>query len=336
MDHTDFVRKGAATFSVDYDGPPRDFHFVLLNKLTMLAFSSAVEPLRIANQITGRPLYRWFTMTADGSPVRCSNNVLITPDGPLIDITKQDRSFVCSGVEPTASLDSKVTNWVRRQQAHGTQVGGICTGAFTLAATGALTNRRFTLHWENQPAFLETYSDLKPTPNLYEKDQGLMTCGGGSASTDMILDLIETDHSKELAIMVADMCLHSRSLNKGVRQQSAQAVALGTRNPRMIKAMELMEANLEDPIPIDELSAEVGLSRRQLERLFKRYLSETPTETYMSHRVARAHALLSETNLSITEIAMATGFSNPNQLSLRFRKRFGISPYTLRKGWAAS
>lgn len=334
MTHTDFVSKGAATFFVDYNGPPRDFHFVLLPKLTMLAFSSAIEPLRIANQITGKPLYRWFTMTSDGAPVRCSNNVLITPDSPLKDITKQDRSYICSGVEPAASQDDRVTGWTRRQQAHGMQVGGICTGAFTLAAAGALTNRRFTLHWENQPAFGELYPDLAPTPNLFEKDQGLMTCGGGSASTDMMLNLIEADHSTELAIMVADMCLHSRSLNKGVRQQSAQAIALGTRNPRLIKAMELMKANVEDPMPIDDLSTEVGLSRRQLERLFKRYLGETPSETYMGYRIAQAHALLSETNLSITEIAMATGFTSPTQLSLRFRKRFGISPYTLRKGWA--
>ena len=135
--------------------------------------------------------------------------------------------------------------------------------------------------------------------------------------------------------MVADMCLHARSLNKGVRQQSAHAVALGTRNPRLIKALEFMDANLEDPIPVTDLAAEIGVSRRQLERLFKRYMNDTPNEVYVNRRVARAYALLSETNLPITEISMATGFSNPNQLSVRFRKRYGISPYTLRKGWAA-
>lgn len=334
MDPKDFIPKSAATYAVQYDGPPRDFYFVLLNKLTMLAFSSAMEPLRIANQVTGKALYRWFTMTPDGKSVRCSNNVLITPDGPLRDITKQDRAFICAGVEPAASQDDRVTHWLRRQQAHGVTVGGICTGAFTLAQTKALRNRRFTLHWENQPAFVEYHPHLTPSPNLYEKDGDLMTCGGGSAATDMMLDVIETDHSKELALMVADMCLHARSVTKGMRQQSAQAMAIGTRNPRMIKALSLMKENLEDPIPIDALSSDVGLSRRQLERLFKRYLGESPSETYMGLRVARAYALLSETDLSITEISMATGFTHPNQLSIRFRKRYDISPHSLRKAWA--
>ena len=178
------------------------------------------------------------------------------------------------------------------------------------------------------------HPDLSPTRNLYEIDDGLMTCGGGGSATDMMLDLIETDHSNELAIMVADMCLHTRALNKTAPQQSAHAIALGTRNTRLIKALEFMDDNLEDPVSITDLAIEVGLSRRQLERLFKKYLGDSPNEIYMRQRVARAYALLSETNLSITEISMATGFTNPNQLSLRFRRRYGISPYSLRKGWA--
>lgn len=335
MEHDEFVQKGAATFSLDYDAPPRDHYFLLLPKLTLLAFSSAVEPLRVANQITGKPLYRWYTMTTDGAPVRCSNNVQIAPDFALKDINKNDRAFVCSGIEPATTLIEKATNWVRRQMAHGVTVGGVCTGAFTLAVAGALAKRRFTLHWENQPAFREIHPTLLPTGNLYENDAGLLTCGGGSSATDMMLDLIETDHSKDLAILVADMCLHVRALNQSARQQSAHAIALGTRNQRLIKALELMDTNLEDPLSINDLAIEVGLSRRQLERLFKRYLGDSPNEIYMTQRIARAYALLSETNLSITEISMATGFNNPNQLSLRFRRRHGISPYTLRKGWAA-
>ncbi len=329
-----FVSNGAATFPIEYTAPPRDYYFALLPKLTLLAFSSAVEPLRVANQITGKPLYRWFTMSPNGAPIRCSNNVLITPDRALIDISKTDRAFVCSGIEPASTLDPKVTSWVHRQMAHGVAVGGICTGAFTLAAAGTIRDRAFTLHWENQPGFQEIHPDLTPSQNLYEMDRGLMTCGGGGSATDMMLDQIEQDHSQHLAIMVADMCLHMRSPNKGTNQQSAQSVALGTRNPRLIKALDVMNANFEDPLSITELAQHVSLSSRQLERLFKRYLGETPNEVYVHKRVSRAYALLSETNLSITEISMATGFTNPTQLSLRFRRRYGLSPYLLRKKWA--
>ncbi len=330
-----FVNRGAATFAFEYNHPPRDIYFALLPKLTLLAFSSAVEPLRIANQITGKTLYRWFTMSADGAPIRCSNHVQITPDTALKDLVKTDRAFVCSGIEPATTLDPKVTQWVRRQKAHGVTVGGICTGAFTLAAAGTLRAQRFTLHWENQPGFGEIHPNLTPSKNLYEMDKGLLTCGGGGSATDMMLDQIEQDHSKQLAIMVADMCLHFRSPKQGTNQQSAHAVALGTRNPRLIKAIEMMDANLETPLFITDIADEVGLSSRQLERLFKRYLNQSPAEVYVRRRTARAYALLSETNLSTAEIAMAAGFSSANQLSQRFRRLYGLSPHALRKNWEA-
>ena len=333
MEQRSFVPRGAASFQVDYDGPPRDFYFLLLPKLTLLAFSAALEPLRIANQVAGKELYRWFLMTEDGAPVRCSCGVLLTPDSGLGDIPRQARAFVCAGIEPATSASPRTTAWISRQKAHGARVGGICTGAFALAQAGLLRNRRFTLHWENQPAFSESFAELTPTGRLYENDDGLLTCGGGSAATDMMLDQVETDHGKELAAIVADMCLHLRSGGAGTAQRTAQSRALSSRNPHLLTAMQFMTENLENPVDISEVAAQTGISRRQLERLFLRYVGVSPAQHYMELRVARAHALLNETSLSIAEIAAATGFASSSQLSQRFRKRFGSSPGSYRKSW---
>lgn len=336
MNPRNFIAKGATSFRVDYDGPPQDFYFLLLSNLTMLAFSAAVEPLRVANQVSGKTLYRWFVMTEDGAPVRCSNGIIITPDSGLEDVPKDALAFICAGTEPINSIPPRAIQWISRQRAFGCQVGGICTGAFALARAGLLEGRRFTLHWENQPAFHEHFIGLEPSGNLYENDAGLMTCGGGNAATDMMLDMIETNHGKDLANVVADMCIHARASNREAPQKSPMSVALGSRNKHLISALQLMNDNLETPLEMREIAEGAHISRRQLERLFKRYVAVTPAQFYLDLRVTRAHALLNETALSIAEIAAATGFNSTSQLALRFRKRFGQPPGAFRKSWSTA
>lgn len=334
-DSTDFIPRGAASFNLDYVGPPRDFHFLLLPKLTHLAFAAAVEPLRVANQVTRHQLYRWYTITADGQPVRCSNGVRIAPDSGFRKLGEKDTVFVCAGIEPYGAASDLDLAWLRRLRAFGTRLGGICTGAFALAEAGLIGGRPFTLHWENQPAFCETYPDLSPTENLYEISGNLLTCGGGSAATDMMLDLIEADHGRDLAMVVADMCIHQRASNRKAPQRSPLSVAVGSRNQHLIGAIHKMNAQIEDPIQIESLCDDIGVSRRQLERLFAKYAGLSPSKFYVNLRVARAHALLSETDLSVTQIAVATGFSTSTQLASQFRKTYGTSPKTFRKGWTA-
>ncbi|WP_298934772.1 GlxA family transcriptional regulator [uncultured Ruegeria sp.] len=334
MTQKNFVPKGAASFRISYDGPAKEIYFLLLPKLTMLAFSAAVEPLRIANQVTNKELYRWFLITEDGSSVMCSNGIEITPDFALLNLPRSSRFFVCSGIEPAESTNRKVQSWISRQIAFGCKPGGICSGAFALAQAGALTGRRFTLHWENQPAFLEHFNDLEPSANLYEIDNDLMTCGGGNAATDLMLDMIESDFGKDLAIIVSDMCIHSRSNNRQTLQKSAFSVALGSRNQHLINAMQIMHENLEEPLDISEITEAVDISRRQLERLFQKYVGTSPTQYYIELRVARAYALLNETEMTVSEIAAATGFGSATQLTVRFKKRYGEAPTSFRRGWS--
>lgn len=334
MQPSDFVPKGAATFPVDYSGPPRDYCFVLLPRLTLLALSSAIEPLRIANQIAQKELYRWRTLTEDGAPITCSNNVTVMPDGALDAPSRELSVFVCSGVEPLATLSPAVTQWLRRQAKFGAKVGGLCTGAFSLARAGLLGGKRFTLHWENQPAFIESFPDLMPTLNLYEDDRGLMTAAGGSAATDLMLKIIEADHGSAFALVVSDMCLHGRGHASRTPQKSAQSVALGSRNQHLIAAVQIMQENLEETISLSEIADLVQVSRRQLERIFKTYVGMTPKKYYTDLRLARAYALFSETNMTVIEVAMATGFGDTSSLSRQFRGKYGGSPSTFKKNWA--
>ncbi|MFC6687774.1 GlxA family transcriptional regulator [Jhaorihella thermophila] len=334
-DRDRFVQKGAAaSLPVAYDGPPRDFYFLLLPKATMLPVAGAIEPLRIANQVTGRELYRWFIMTEDGRPVTCSNGMTVTPDMALQPLPSEATGFVCSGVEPQHAAGEATLNWLRHEDRFGRRLGGICTGAFALAQAGLLRGQSFTLHWENQPGFVEAFPDLAPSPGIYEISGRYMTCGGGNAATDLMLTLIEEQHGKNLAIIVADMCLHMRAGRNSAPQKSNYAVAIGSRNPRLLTALQLMQEAIEDPLSIAELCARLGISRRQLERLFQRYLGQSPKQVYYEMRLNHAYALMSETSMRVTEIALASGFSSATHFSRQFKARFGASPHFFRKSWS--
>ncbi len=335
MAQSEFVPRGSASFKVEGFRQTRAFDFVLLPKLTMLALSAAIEPLRVANQISQKELYRWRTMTRDGAPVKCSNNLTLVPDGALSTPARGARVFICSGVEPNETLDARVSGWAQRMNAFGVPVGGICTGAFTLAKAGLLGNRAFTLHWENHPAFIESFPDSLPSLNLFEIDGELMTAAGGSAPTDLMLTLIERDYGADFALVVSDMCLHGRGQASGASagrpQKTAHSAVFGSRNKHLIGAMQQMQANLEETLGMDEIADLIGISRRQLERSFRSHAGISPSRYYTDLRLSRAYALLSETDLAISEIAAATGFGGTSAFARAFRQKFGTSPKGFRK-----
>jgi len=327
MQDRSFVPRGAASLKIAYDGPPRDYHFLLLPKLTLLAFTSALEPLRVANQVTGKELYRWYVMTEDDATVTCSCGVTITPDTPLRDVPRGGAAFVCGGIEPNESTSRRAVGWVSRQRAFGARVGGICTGAFALARAGLLEGRRFTLHWENQPGFVETFPGLVPKRSRVVVDGDLLTCSGGSAATEMMLKIIEDDHGEDFAIAVSDMCLNSSSGDIEREQRSSIAKAISSRNPKLLHILREMYANIEEPLSLEDLARNANVSRRQMERLFTNALEETPAATYRNIKLDKARALFSETDMTVIEVAIATGFTSPSILSRSYKARFGETPY---------
>lgn len=336
MSESKFLPKGAITWSIDYEGAPKEYVFVLLENLTMLAVSSALEPLRIANQIARRELYHWHTMSADGSQVACSNGQRLLPDSALQPIARDATMFVVSGTQPQKNMNPVVTQWVRQQSRIGSRIGGICTGAFTLAKAGVLKGKSFTLHWENQASFIETFDGLTPSDNLFEIDGTVLTAAGGSAATDLFLHIIERDFGRTFALVVADMCLHARSHSEEHRQRSSHSALLERRNSSLVEAVKLMETHIEDTITLEDIAQAVNTSRRQLERSFRAYLHVSPRTYYTSLRITRAYALFAETNMSVAQVAAATGFNSTANLSKHFRERYKMSPSHFRKTWAST
>lgn len=308
------------------------FTFVLLPGLSMNAFSSAIEPLRIANQVTGRELFHWRCLSEDGAPVRCSNGIPVGVDGTLEDITPDDIVFVCSGVQPEQSVSRKVADTIRHLWRRGQTVGGICTGTYTLAHAGILQGSAFTMHWENIPAFRELYPRLETSEKIFVFDKRIWTCAGGFAATDMMVHHIHGKYGKDLATTIANMCLYPRPRSDAEPQKASIAATVGVRHPGLIRCIEYLENNLEEEIRFDRMASELAISRRQLERLFSRYLGTSPAKYLMTLRLHRARSLLSETGLGVADVVAACGFNSPAHFSKRFREMFGVSPHRYSPG----
>lgn len=332
MKHTPLVPEGAAYFPAHMTSPTRSYAFVLVRGFTLLAFASAVEPLRIANQLSQQPLYRWRVLSESGGPVTSSSGIQVGADQALDVLDKETRLIVCAGNPQLEAAVPLVVNAVNRHHRFGGWVGGICTGAVALAKSGLLRNRRFTLHWENQPSFRESFPRLRPTSSRFEMDGRLMTCGGGAASTDMMLSIIAADHGDEFASMVSEMCLRSVMPGVDPQQRSSHAALMSSRNPLLVAVVRLMNQHIEEPLSLDELAETVGYSRRHLERLFLTAVATTPGEFYRGLRLDRGRNLLSTTELSLGEIANACGFESASYFTKRFKIRFGTAPTKLKHG----
>jgi transcriptional regulator GlxA family with amidase domain len=324
----DIVPTGAFHFPVNKFKHTRDLGFLLLPEFTLLAFSAAVDPFRIANQLAQKPLYRWVIFSDTGAPVSSSSGVDVSAHHAIDDLPKDIRLLVCAGNRGIDAASDHIITTLRRHVRFGGTVGGICTGATTLARAGLLENRTFTLHWENQPAFIETFPDLSPTSNRYEIDDDLWTCGGGVAATEMMLSVIEQDYGADFAVAVSDMCLNTANSATNAAQRSSLARALSTRNQNLIQAVQDMHDNIEDPLSLEELAARAGLSRRQLERHFRQFLGDSPMNWYRNIRLDRARVLIVETDMAIVQIAIASGFNSVSVFTRHYKNRFGSSPST--------
>ena len=306
---------------------PDHFGFLLVPSYSMIAFSSAIEPLRMANQVAGEVLYKWSICTLDGKPVQASNGVELTPDCSIDDIKDVSIFFVCGGIEIADHWTKAMQVALRKMTMQRNIImGAICTGSYLLAKAGLLNGYKSTIHWENIASMREEFPSAQFSDDLYQIDRDRITCAGGQAALDMMLNLIGKVHGQKLTSVISELALCERIRNADDRQRIPLQLHLGSNQPKLTEAVTLMEANLEEPISLDELSGYVGISRRQLERLFQKHLSCVPTRYYLNLRLNRARLLLLQTSKSIVDIALACGFISAPHFSKCYRDMFGIPP----------
>ena len=314
---------------------PRRFVFVLIENFTLLSFSSALDALRIANRMSGEKLYDWTFIGENEEFVSCSAGTQFKLDNSLIELHRDDTILLCGGTSIQESTTKKLIGWLRREARRGLIIGGLCTAAYPMAKAGLLDNKKATIHWENQDSFAEEFLEVELTKTVFVCDGNRYTTAGGTSSIDLLLKIIADEHGEELANAVADQMIYSSIRTDQDTQRLSVPTRIGVRHPKLSKVIQMMEINIEEPISPSILAKDVGMSTRQLERLFRRYLDRSPKRYYMELRLQKARNLLMQTDMSVINVALACGFASPSHFSKCYRAHYDTTPYRERGSHAA-
>ncbi len=330
---------GTAGAATSLTADLRDIAFVLLPRFSMIGLMAALEPLRVANNY--RPgTFTWRFVSQDGAAVAASNEIPVQASQKLGDIVSgdifsgnqatmkpgtPDMAVICSSWEHQQHVVPGILNPLRALARRGTVLAAMDTGPFVLARAGLLEGRRVAVHWESAAAFRESFPHIETTNALYEIDRDRITCSGGAAALDMMLDIIEAGHGRDLAVAIADQLLHPRFAGVAGTQ-----LPVGTRlqitNGSVAKIVEAMEGHMEDPLTNTQLAGIGGLSVRHMERLFQADFATTPRLFYQRLRLDHAYHLLRDARLGVLEAAIACGFRSHAGFTKAYRSRFGAPP----------
>ena len=316
------------------DAATQSIGFMLTEQFSMIAFTAAIEPLRLANRVSGKPLYAWQLYSASGLFAEASNGVEVKVDLAFKDARTLDMVVVCSGVDVQSIDHRTLVAVLRRLSKFGAAAGAVCTGAYVLAKAGLLDGYRSTIHWENRPGMQADFPELDIGEDLFEIDRDRFTCAGGVAAADMMLSLIKRDHGAVIAAAVTDQLIHHRLREASERQRIDLRTRLGVAHPKLLRVVSLMEQTIDRPLTMSAFAESVALSNRQLERLFWKHLGYPPSRHYLKLRLEHACQLLRQTALPILEVGMASGFNSASYFSQSYTEFFGHSPSAERKGAA--
>ena len=302
------------------------FAFLTLPNYSMIAVANAVEPLRMANSLSGQLAYEWLIATIDGFPVASSNGLSLSPAVALEQVGRADIVFVCGGINVRDAVSPALLAALRRLAEQRAPLGALCTGGYALARAGLLDRYHATIHWENLSALREEFPRVLISDQLFTIDRDRFTCSGGVAPLDLMLNLIEAKLGANISQLVSEQFIVDRVRSDKDRQYVPLRAQVGVAHQSLIKVAELMEANIERPLSLERIANQTGLSRRQIERLFKRHLNCVPKRYYLEMRLKRARELLLQTAMPIMDITTACGFQSPPHFSKCYRNQFGHPP----------
>lgn len=320
-------------FASDAEMPqPRQLAFVLIPRFNMTALVTTIEPLRIANYMSGAPLYEWRFVSTDGGPVTASNGMALDT-APLSRAMAVDLALVCGSWNAQHHHDPKLAGWLRRLDRGGMALGAMDVGTWVLARAGLLDGHRATIHWYCLKAFAEAFPAIAVSEQLYVSDRKRLTVAGGIAGLDAMLQDIRKRHGDQLALEVADQVMHHP-----VREANApQRTALGGRrevaHPVLQRAVRLMEEHLEEPLPVPELARRLDTSQRTLERLFRSHTGASAVGYYRMLRLELARVMLTHSAMPVREVALACGFASLSHFARSFGRQFGRRPRDYREAW---
>ncbi len=316
---------------------PTRFGFLLIEDFTLISMSSAIETLRMANRLMGRQFYTWKTISETGEAVCASDGICINANCGIDDpdaLQDVGAIIVCGGRRVETQVTDPLLRWLKKAANAGAQLGSTCTGSYVLAKAGLLDGYRCSIHWENIASLTDMFPKVQVRRSIYTIDRDRLTSSGGTTPIDMMLYLVRRQCGPEITAGVAEQFVYERVRNPDDLQRVPLRHFVGKQSMKLVTTVELMEANIREPISQVELANYVDLSRRQLQRLFQKYLLCTPSRYYLQLRLQRARELLLQTDLGLVEIAAQTGFVSSSHFSKSYKELYGYAPSSERRGGA--
>jgi len=304
---------------------PNEIGILLTPGFSMLAFFAIIEPIRLANQLIGQPLYRWTTYSGTGGAVRASCGMTVATESCAGSTCSPSCVFVVAGFDPWPQTDRRLKSWLRNLDRRGTVLGAVDTGAFVLASAGLLDGVATALHWESAVAFTELFPDIPLSDRLFILHPRRWLCPGGSAAVDMMLELLERRHGAGLCAGIESRLLHKRRKDEPPPEHHA-ITQPPSQDEDLAHVLQMMETHVEEPIRISTLAERAALSQRSLERKCRHAFGRTPAQVYLDVRLERARQILRHSDLTVRNIAVSCGFTSVPYFCRAYKAHYGIAP----------
>lgn len=305
--------------------PPQTIQVLLFEQFSNYCLANAIEPLRAANTLSGRTLYKWEFATIDGGPVNSSSGLPVLPAQKLSEATGGDFLFVMPSYGVRGHATPKTARALQAAANRFAHIAGFDTGSWLMAAADLLNGHSATIHWDELTAFEETFPQVTVTTDRFIRDGRFLTCGGATTAFDLVLDLLRQTHGEALHLEVASLFLHMDATEPRL------AGATRGRHHLADRATALMRQSLEQPLTMPQIATELGITQRKLEKTFQVRFGASPRTVYKRLRLLAARRYVENADYPIAEIALRCGYQNAAAMTRAFVGEFDITPIGLRQ-----
>lgn len=305
------------------DPAPLDIEVLVIPESTLISVAAVIEPMRAANRVLGRRQFVWAVTTPDGEPAPTHSGIPVPAARPFDPLASAAPLIVIGSFNIATHMTPGLVRRLGRAGRSRPLIGGVEAGAWVMARAGLLTGRQATTHWEDLEDFAAAYPDVATLPRRFVIDGNRFTTGGAGPALDLMLELIRVRLGYPLSLEVAKMFIYEQP---GRAEQAPALTLARPREPHLARAVEVMEAHLDEPWPIPRIARAAGVGARHLQTLFRDNLGVTPYGYYLAVRLNRARRMLIETLLPALEIAEQTGFASPASFTRAYRRQHGESP----------
>ena len=307
--------------------------FIVVPRFNITTLITMIETLRIANYLAPSSTFSWEVASFDGSKIIASNGMTATIKTANDNLRSAEFVFILGSWGTEHYHNQKLTAWLRKRARAGERICGVELGSYIVARAGLLDGKSATIHWSWLNGFKENFDRVEVEESLFTLDSKVMTCSGGLAGVDLMLRLIEEINGSSFSGEIADQMLHHPIRSAASPQRSTMGRSTETMRPLLREAMTLIENNIEEPLTVPQIAKVLGVSQRQFERQFKKNVGCTVVQFGLLKRLQNARLLLISTDMSIRQIATASGFNTMSHFAFSFGKFFGRRPSDYREAW---